>query len=108
MKSIQDSEVKPKAQLESFAAASLPAGLFLMPSALGLGKLGVYTTQNIEGRVVFGPFKGEKIAIREISAETDCCNSWDVSFHILCCFILRSIHFFVHVTILAYIQPDPN
>ena len=58
---IRASEVKPKAQQKSLARTCLPPGLSLMPSTLGGGRLGVYTTNTIEGRAIFGPFKGKKI-----------------------------------------------
>lgn len=73
-----DSEVKPKAQHKSLARSSLPPGLFLMPSALGVDRLGVYTTNTIEGRVIFGPFKGKKLSIPDVANEADYSNSWDV------------------------------
>lgn len=76
---IRDLEVEPKAQHRSFSRASLPTGLFLMPSKEESDKLGVYTATTIEGGVVFGPFKGKKISTEEITLETNCSSSWDVS-----------------------------
>ena len=80
---IRDTETKPKAHHKSLARSSLPHGLFLMPSALGYGRLGVYTTKPIEGRVVFGPFKSRKLSSADVTAHTDYSNSWDVSTEIV-------------------------
>lgn len=80
---IRDTETKPKSHHKSLARSSLPHGLFLMPSALGYGRLGVYTTKPIEGRVIFGPFKGRKLSSADVTVLTDYSNSWDVSTEIV-------------------------
>ena len=99
-----DSEVKPKSQHKSLARSSLPPGLFLMPSALGVDRLGVYTTNTIEGRVIFGPFKGKKLSIPDVANEADYSNSWDVSIFIVSCFASR-LSSFIHMYFPSFLPP---
>ena len=103
---IRDSEVKPKAQQKSLARASLPSGLFLMPSALGRGGLGVYTTSTIEGTAVFGPFKGMKISFPNVENGLDYLYSWDVrmSMFWINSFLYVCIHSFVRSFVRSFVH----
>ena len=70
---VKDSAVRSRAR------ASLPNGLYFMPSALAQGGLGVFAKNGIERRVIFGPFEGQIIPFEGLIKGMDKSYMWDVS-----------------------------
>ena len=62
---------------------NLPSDLCLKPSAVMQGHLGVFTKENIEKRVIFGPFKGQAIPFEELNVGDNFMHLWEVS---CCCY----------------------
>ena len=50
-----------------------------MPSALGHGRLGVFAKNEIERRVIFGPYEGKLIPLLGSNFAMDKMYTWDVS-----------------------------
>ena len=75
------SDCKGTQQETPVRAASLPSDLCLMPSGVVQGQIGVFTKEAIGKRVVFGPFKGQKIPAEELDFENkqNFVHMWDVS-----------------------------
>lgn len=74
------SDCKGTQQETPVRAASLPSDLCLMPSGVVQGQIGVFTKEAIGKRVVFGPFKGQKIPAEELDFENkqNFVHMWDV------------------------------
>ena len=74
---IADCQAEPETQ----ARDTLPSNLYLMPSGVGQGQMGVFATGRIEKRVMFGPFKGEKIPAEgmKFGDDQNFMHMWDVS-----------------------------
>ena len=74
---IPDCQAEPETQ----ARDSLPSNLYLMPSGVGQGQMGVFARGRIEKRVMFGPFKGEKIPAEgmKFGDDQNFMHMWDVS-----------------------------
>ena len=75
---IGECQAEPEAQ----ARDSLPSNLYLMPSSVRQGQMGVFARERIEKRVMFGPFKGEKIPAEEMKFgdhDHNFMHMWDVS-----------------------------
>ena len=63
------------------ARGTLPSNLYLMPSVVGQGQMGVFARARIEKRVMFGPFRGQKVPDQELHFGEDrrYMYMWDVS-----------------------------
>ena len=51
-----------------------------LPSNLSLGQMGVFARERIEKRAMFGPFRGQKIPLKEMNFEgsANIINMWEV------------------------------
>lgn len=78
---IDDCHSVSGAQQKNQARTTIPSNLYLMPSAVGQGQMGVFARARIEKRVMFGPFKGTKIPAKELNfgEENSFMYMWDVS-----------------------------
>ena len=78
---LDDCQPASGTQQRNQARFTLPNNLYFMPSAAGPGRMGVFTKARIERRVIFGPFRGQKIPAKEFPLGEDhsFMHMWDVS-----------------------------